>query len=167
MKRLKKELILVYQIGKVGSSSIFNSLKELDLPNQDIFQVHIIESAEVSLNNQLKKGFKASKTLQDGVKVKKLLRENNYQKIKVIVGVREPISRWISDVFQNIDVRYAFLKNAYEQIDLEKTINYIKSTLEDEPFNTWFDSELKSTFGVDVFQYNFDKDKGGRYIFKR
>lgn len=126
-KRLKDELILVFQVGKVGSSSIFHSLKELDLLKQDVFQVHKIDSAEISLNNQIKNGIKVSKALQDGVKVKKLLQENTYQKIKVIVGVREPIDRWISEVFQNIDRRYRFLKNTYGQLDVEKTLKLYTS----------------------------------------
>jgi len=78
----------------------------------------------------------------------------------VIVGVREPIKRWVSDIFQNINERYTHFYDTNGKVKEQELIEYIYQTLETEPMQVWFDEELKKTFGIDVFQYDFDKTKG-------
>ncbi len=154
-----KTITLIYQVGKVGSSSIFQSLKELNIEN--LYQVHNIAKAEELLNKENRLGYKnGMHHFEDGLKVKALLEEKKFDKIKIIVGVREPISRWISDIFQNLDERYSFLLGNHGEVDIKKTIEYINSTLYDEDFMHWFEDELLKTFNINLFDFKFDKQKG-------
>ncbi len=67
---------------------------------------------------------------------------------------------FIYDIFQNINERYAHFYDSSGEVKQNEVIKFIHQTLETEPMQVWFDEELKETFGVDVFQHDFDKTKG-------
>lgn len=151
--------ILIYQVGKVGSSAIYVSLKEQikDIP---VYQIHNISKAQELLNKDLKQDIKSGVShFTMGIALKKKITKEPDIRWKIIVGVREPISRWISDVFENIHGRYSFLKNSDNSVNIEKTIQFIKETINEEPQEKWFNDELLVTFGVNLF----DKPFTGNY----
>jgi hypothetical protein len=85
------------------------------------------------------------------------------KKWKVITLVREPIAREISVFFEDIIARMPNVVENYKRnlISAQQVVdNFLASLPSGESTFTWFDSEMKPTFGVDVFAEDFPKSKG-------
>ncbi len=162
----EEQPIMIFQVGKVGSSTMAKSLKNR-FSNLPIYQIHNIQTANELLEKekQLKHmgGFYHFST---GMELKNIIAKYPDIKWKVIIGIREPIKRWVSDIFQNIDERYAYFYNLDGTIKQEELLKFIKKTLETEPMQVWFQEELEPTFNINIFQYDFDKTKGYTIISK-
>jgi len=145
--------IVVYQMGKVGSISVYESLKASGV-GVPIYHVHYLtrdgiegitpghEAAHL-LRNQIDRGFSGKKW-------------------RIVSSVREPIARNISAFFQNIDKWYPNFNDHCEigSVGVEELIKlFLEKYPHDTPL-TWFDSEMKSVFGIDVFAYDFPKSEG-------
>lgn len=81
------------------------------------------------------------------------------KKLRLITSIREPIARNYSMVFQAIKNwgPYPLVKNS--EGDFEQGIlNYLDFCSASSW--DWFDDEIKAVFGIDVFQYPFDREKG-------
>jgi hypothetical protein len=139
-----KEVILIYQMGKVGSSSISKSLK-----NSGIYSIHTHR-----LNTTYPFTTKFQKIYQS-IRAGVLKVFLHRKKIKLITLTREPISRNISGFFQNLEDFIG--KNEKDKNELIKL--FFKSENNYYTIN-WFDNEIKSVFGIDVYSYEFPKDKG-------
>lgn len=157
--------ILVYQSGKVGSTSICKTLSHYGVKS-----AHIHTLTEYSSND---------KYLSWCHHVC-----SNFQG-KMIIPVREPISRDISDYFQFIghrlavmietyqfhDLQEGFYKAFYDYLvkDTEYTVKYSYPRINYSKYGyqfDFFDMELKKYFGIDVMEYPFDT-RGGYSIVKQ
>lgn len=154
--------VIVYQMGKVGSTTVYTTLQNADLPNP-VYHVHFlshhgIKNAQEYLRSKhisLPIHIQISKALR-----KKIDKTKGIQ-YKIITVVREPISRDISDFFENIKWSYSHLidenGNIRESDCLEffqkMFLNYNELT---DYTCTWFDRELKSAFKVDVYAHPFN-----------
>ena len=160
--------ILLYQPWKVGSISIFESLKKMDI---NCIHVHFLNMWKNIAMFLLKNKYK------------------NGEKVKIITLVREPISRMLAQFFQlHFDLgRFDKLKNMIKTellLKLEigikffiykyysskllfwdyliRNIRWQEIKLKIFRFNQfdWFDNELKAIFGVDIYAHPFDREKG-------
>lgn len=159
-----KEIILVHQMGKVGSSSIVKSLgaMQLDIP---IYHTHFLNSErlENQLNHVRTNGRKPEKHLI----VSKCLQEviskgKNDRSWKIVTLVREPISRNISAFFENINIFLPDFVQRYHSgsLKIDEVIDvFLASYPHELPLN-WLDWEIKSVFGIDVFSVDFPKLEG-------
>ncbi len=170
--------ILIYQMGKVGSSSVYRSLKHAGIPNS-IFHVH--QLSDKGIENK-KKWLKYHNALdipwmvEDLLYIKKLkeLIETNRSKFqwKIITLTREPISVKLSAFFENIEVYGHEVLDPLKKINIDKTIDYIMRNIfgaynvENDYYCTWFDEELKTVFGVDVYTVPYDFVRGYSIITK-
>jgi hypothetical protein len=155
--------ILVYQMGKVGSSSVTESLKHYDF--HFVFQVHWMYPKNIAsiCREYLEK---------NRVPPDESLGEMFYQtiirfkkKTKIITLVREPISRNMSAFFQNFK-RFVGKDYGKANLILEKlTDTFINEYRHTVPL-TWFDQEMKLTLGIDIFEYPFPKREGHLIIKK-
>lgn len=165
-------LVWLYQPGKVGSMTIHDSS-----PSK-VIHLHSMAYA-----------FNADGSMYDTYNL--MLDKIKENPVKIITGVREPISRDISTFFQGTDVgiwpfiRYdnstIYLFGDYsrpdaEKLDVqllkkkisvfEKSLNHSFEHMEKEIVEnksdefSWFDYEIKALFGVDIYEYPFDKEKG-------
>ncbi|ETR67840.1 MAG: Glycosyl transferase family 2 [Candidatus Magnetoglobus multicellularis str. Araruama] len=97
--------IFIYQMGKVGSSTIKKSLNNTNLSNY-IEQVHFLSWPAIqSIENDY---IKQNKPVPSHIRIGKVLRQQIDQSLgrirfKIISLVRDPVARDISDVFQNIE----------------------------------------------------------------
>lgn len=163
-------LTWIYQPGKVASASIYwsNSLKTCHL-------------------HSLKYAFYADVNMVD-ICMDMIARAKK-NSIKIITGVREPISRDISLFFQSSEsniwpliyygncLNYLFGNyNNSSKLDIqtlrkrictfEKSLNFsfehlVKEIIENKSDEfSWFDYEIKALFGIDIYHYPFDKEKG-------
>ncbi|MHA2427317.1 MAG: putative capsular polysaccharide synthesis family protein [Candidatus Hermodarchaeia archaeon] len=162
----KRPAILIYQMGKVGSATVYETLLRANL-SHPIYHIHFlsnrgIRNAEeffLNLTNPINPGhLRLSKILRQ------ILDKNSGTGWKVITLVREPIARDISDFFQTLDRYHPELMENGE-IKTNEIIELLVNAFSDyEPdadyANTWFDKELKNVFCVDVYAYGFDLEKG-------
>ena len=150
-RKLRKNTpVIVYSMGRVGSTSVQLSLKSHGIKTP--FHIH-----RLLLNPAQKKYWSPTaiwqfETLLSYIKKRK--------KAKFITLVREPVSRNISDFFfksfTNITpVEYADLDLNVEELFKTFVNNYAHSV----PL-TWFDMELKPVLGIDIYEYPFPKEKG-------
>ncbi len=163
-----REPIIVYQMGKVGSSTIVASLKALKL-RRPIYHVHTltqegIAHGEATYGDSVQLDLSRSKHLFMSRHLHKHLGKSaNGKKWKVVTLVREPIARNISSFFQIIELLMPDFHERYQHRSIEineLTALFLEQYSTDNRFVNWFDLELKSVFGIDVFASNFSTVKG-------
>lgn len=132
--------VMVYTAGKVGSSTMSDSLRKANL---SCIQVESFFYPE----HQLDKGIQ---DVWGGYCLEKIKKG-----IKIITIVREPIARGIS-VFMQL-LMYSLVEN-----DRSMQYQIVEGCLRHNtyPFEYFFDQELARVTGIDVFQYPFDREKG-------
>ena len=134
--------ILIYQPGKVGSSTVYKSLTEIDIA---CTQLHVLNFWNKKTSNTYNKIFKKTALL------------------KIITLVREPISRDISRVFEQLNyIAHLMHESSFLDLCIEflmRTKPMIPLLFDIKQFD-WFDDELKAVFGIDIYAHPFDKEKG-------
>jgi hypothetical protein len=155
-KFLKRDLVLVYQMGKVASSSIYNSLKGKNLV---VYQIHRFNREyidEVHKALQLKTGFIESKIVDErGIRLNRMFLKKHKRPIYLISLVRDPIERNISAFFQNKE--HFAKKHEYSNID--ELIQLFYDLYDHDTPLTWFEREFKRTTGVDIYDHPFPREK--------
>ena len=153
-----KDPIFVYQMGKVGSTSIERSLK-----NSHHF--HTLYANFPDLSPTLAVGFGATFLFKSYHFFKRFIINRN-SSVKIICPVRNPIKRSVSMFYQDLP----FLMTRYYQgnesnigFDRENNPNLlldIYSKLSDHDYcDTWFDKEILRFTSINIFDYNFEKRK--------
>jgi len=161
--------ILVYQMGKVGSTSILHTLSGMDL-GRPVYQAHYLSDEGIReakrWNRRVGRKVPASVGWFQllGRKVRRNLGKAHYT---VITGVRDPIAREISELFERGDKIDLGLRDEGGSYDIDSVLSYLLDSFrrfdgaEHRFFSTaWLDRELKGTFGIDVYGYPFDHEKG-------
>lgn len=154
--------ILIYQMGKVGSSTLEKSISKLGI---NVRHIH-------SFGNTSNYNFNKESKLKG---IKKIIMKNIYKltfrmrrkNIRIITLMRDPVSRNISTLFQELPAMlYKHEKNnnrREQKLDImldEFLEEYVDGNI---PLK-WFDEELKYFMGIDLFNYPFDKERGSLYI---
>lgn len=165
--------VLIYQMGKVASKSIEESLKKYT-SFENIIHVHHLSYNELDriekwyneeLNVSTPDYIKWSRKLRDTIEEYK-----NKVHFKIITLYRDPIDVEISAIFQNLEVGHRDCLNTDGQINLKKLLNKVENIFNNYNINknyyiNWYDNELKDVFDFDI--YNIDKkilSKNGYYI---
>ncbi|WP_199454735.1 putative capsular polysaccharide synthesis family protein [Vibrio owensii] len=155
------EPVLIYQMGKVGSSAL-----EKSIPNS--LHLHDLMSIEAGkqispVRAQLHKPVTnhVKRILKRAIMVNMLKRK---QQVRIISLVREPVGRNISMFFQSLPFWMAdkYLKD-------DSAVRSERPQLLHEAFEEhvnhqyplqWFDNEIKALTGIDVFAQPFDQELG-------
>ncbi len=177
----EKHTLLIYTMGKVGSTSIYESLKD-NIEGFNLVHLHrlnksYLKKREQFIKNEIYKNNKYSKHLYTDLLWKpECVRQtisNKANELKIITLVREPISRNISLLFQWID--FTETENHYKfesrsknhpfnivtnKNDLTPLYNYFFNGFISTSHIEWFESELKEVFNINLDTYSFDKQKG-------
>ena len=163
-KIFKESPIIILTPGKVGSSSVYRSIrKQLTNP---VFHVHSLQQCHVLNSIKFHKVNNISIPLHLIISKNLIKKLDSFDgKVYVISIVREPISRMISSYFQNIeryDQNYDFSQIAKTN---EKAVKKLKNHLLDSVsyYDNWFETELKSNFGIDI--YTDFKEKNDRTFY--
>lgn len=153
--------ILVYQSTKVGSVTVHASLYYAGVNAEHIHYLNGSWYKPLSLK-------KINFDIEQKQEERDLLR--NLEKVKIITLVREPISRDISFFFQLVNYNLA-IKERYHLPDMLTAINrYIDDFSNFEKLGyqfEWFNHEIKEVFGVDIYNYEFDKERGYQIIYDK
>jgi hypothetical protein len=145
-----REVLLVYQPGKVGSSTVSASLGAAGKEN---IHIHYIKHATPMM-------YGYSETTVDIYK--NFLEHIDEKNVKVISLVRDPIARSISSYFDGFQSNVAFWQNE-NRCTLEGIMNVIALEMNNGKYgaiDTWFREEFRGALGIDVFQCDFDREKG-------
>ena len=157
-----KYSVVVYQMGKVGSMSLYESLVKTN-PDFQVFHVHFLNNLD-RMESAVKKKFENPVfSLLEIKKGRKLLERiktapDNFR-WNVITMVRDPLRQRISAFFENLPQQVPDFHNAYRQGKL--TGEVLKEYFFQFPkTDNWFDNQLKPVFSIDVFDTPFPSDKG-------
>jgi hypothetical protein len=166
---VKGDLVLIYQMGKVGSQSVESTLRRC-LPKTIIARPHYI-SAEMAtlrrgrMHTIRSEEHKVSSTLQveeaDRLREIIALRRRRkllvpwMPKINIISAVRDPVGLRLAGIFQNHANKFPDLSKVNAKVCEELLPNADRGVLEN-----WFDRELLGVCGVDVYAKPFPHEQG-------
>lgn len=159
--------VLIYQMGKVGSTSLENSIKD-SLHIHTLYGNYPCPHFERHVHGDFK------------LLIKKFavqpLRRNLYKLKgcnKIISLVREPAARNISMFFQDLPFWIADYVKHYDRETRESDLDWLwrvfENSFDHEYCLTWFDREIKRYTGIDVLSEQFNCRRGyqqykrGRY----
>lgn len=157
--------VLIYQMGKVGSSAVYASLRNAAIPNP-VYHVHFLSYGNINRVERYYRTVGASRSIAQLGYLRALRRklDRHGGPIQVITLVRDPVAREISDVFENMSIHDGSLLTDKSEVDVAMTLDRLNSSFAnfDETKNyacTWFDREMLDTFGIDVYSTPFDHDR--------
>jgi len=170
-RRANTPPIVVYQMGKVGSSTVVASLETLRLA-QPIYHIHTLTEEGIryreKIYEEIYQGRPRNFARMSHLLASRCLRRDLARglpggKWKIVTLVREPITRNVSDFFQLLDWWIPDFTHRYNakatQIDEAIQVFLERYRFHDEPL-TWLDEEVKRVCGVDVFAKAFPTEKG-------
>jgi len=157
--------ILVYQMGKVASASVYESLKN-GQKQHPVFHVHFLSDKGLheSANHIRNRGMSLPGHWYLGRALNNRLKKLEGVRPITITLVRDPIARQISDVFQNI--RAYFPKLAKGEFPPASEIVYFLERYFSEEMNKfdyaewWLESEIGESFNINVLEQPFDAALG-------
>ena len=161
LKSSREEPVLIFTMAKVGSSSVYHSLK--DQSNIPCFHIHTLSIEEEMYAKNLCK----EKGVYPGSRTPVFILHTHLfekqRKFKVISLFRNPIERNLSAFFEAFELYMgvpAHLYNGSLQ-ELEKSFH---KKIDHSYCKDWFDTHFKSQIGVDVYESAFAKAKGHAII---
>lgn len=143
--------VLVWQMGKVGSTSIWDALQEQGL---DPIQLHVLDPHRIGqiVREHDQRGFAVPQHIEDARRLQDLIAHPD-QKFRIISLVRDPFARNLSALFESWDVYPPAYDPATGPAGLAEwfVMNFDYSVLE------WFDNEIRERAGIDVYSQPFDQ----------
>ncbi|HKU38644.1 MAG TPA: putative capsular polysaccharide synthesis family protein [Polyangiales bacterium] len=153
--------ILVYQMGKVGSRTVFETLAALGL-RRSLYHLHMLnglDAVERALRARAAPTPSALEHLGHSRRVRQLFQARTPRHWNVVTLVRDPVARNLSSFFYNIhdyipdfDPRAACDVHALQHCFLER--------FDHAAALTWFDDQFVDPLGLDVFDTRFDAEAG-------
>lgn len=168
-----KQKVLVYAMGKVGSTTMFNSLKDID-NSYSVYHTHFLTKDRLNWAESVyKKKWKKLRLYPDDLVHGMFLRASfckhkDIKKWKIVTLVRDPIAQHISTFFEEMDLILDFeyrdkIKSIGTQKVVQELLELLFARIKEEdrltPFS-WFDWELKTIFDIDIFSAQFPRTKG-------
>jgi hypothetical protein len=177
-QRYARPPLLVYQIGKVGSKTVTEALKQAKL-DRHIYHFHHLEPDIL----ERFEGQRRDRFANDGdhsihyvwkcQHVRGLIERGlNGEKWKIVTLVRDPIARNLSDFFQNIRVEpeaegeYKLKSLGYDfevtvkNNNMEEFIKLFFERYEHDIHTFYFEREFKGVLGVDLYATDFPRSEG-------
>lgn len=156
--------VLVYQNGKVGSSTVCHSLNAAGTETAHMHRFFFKNDmvGELLFGKDGRDFIESSDHFQfQTPEFVKYIKDEMKGK-KIITMVRDPIAVDLSTVFEwigtGITDRYVAAQLRQGKV-FHKIVSELMVMIQDRLFQ-WFDEELKELCGVDIFAYPFDREKG-------
>ncbi len=154
----KKDKVLIYQMGKVGSTNLIYHLLRANI---DAYQVHRMDPA---YSRELLRQYRSNSnapyrfsTIVGRQFRKKLLDTDTGAAIKVLCPLREPVGRNISHFFQDIE---RFIDRSDPPSDISQLRQTFVDRFEHDYPQEWFDKEFAKSLKFNIFQNEFPKELG-------
>lgn len=168
-RRINKDPIFVFQMGRVGSISIRNSIlrayQGLNTPIS-VYHTHWqanFEELESSAKRDHAEPGQLLSALQEAKEVRRQLVDNPQVHCKLISIVRDPVARNISTFFyalpEFITDWEAKVRSNTLTLQLLHNEFLVPRAFHLTP-EKWFDEQLKPAFGIDVYASEFPRENG-------
>lgn len=167
-RRVKKygirEPIIVYQMGKVGSSSMYWSLDALRL-NVPVYHLHFLNDAD-EVEGWAKKTLRVYerelKMVELARKFKREIERRTAPRYHLISLVRAPVPRNLSAYFHNIDSYFPnFLERvATQSLSFQALGDYFVNDFIEPTPERWFRRQVRDVFDLDVYAEPFPRARG-------
>ena len=161
--------LLVYQMGKVGSLSVLEMLREA-CPERDLFHVHFLAPEAVAGEARMyRERFALTHRIDEhhfaSLHLRARLDAHPAQRWQVVTLTRDPVARNLSAFFHTLGYAAPELAARVERGDDGAIAGELRRQLESTPWwwrnpLEWFDRELAPVFGVDVFAQPFPRERG-------
>jgi hypothetical protein len=163
--------ILVYQMGKVGSTSILNALRayDLDVPVYQIHHLNKLDKYEARAQQFPERTQGMQQMLARSRAILREMRQSPTKKWNLISLVRAPIPQVVSAFFQDLDVLFPdyVAMTARGELTSAKLVEYFLREYRNETPLHWFDVQLRDVLGLDVYAQPFPISQGYQiYSFK-
>ncbi|MER5703737.1 putative capsular polysaccharide synthesis family protein [Micromonospora sp. NPDC002296] len=156
--------ILIYQMGKVGSTSLWETLTRSGIPNP-VYKVHYLSDHGIREGGAVFThllGVPGTLPHSDAVReVRELLTDEPDRPWKVVSVVRDPIARDVSSFVQLVHFAHPELTRPTIQEDKiarAASLQFAMYSESDSYHSRWFDTEIRDMFGIDVFETPFDHE---------
>ncbi|MGH8489713.1 MAG: putative capsular polysaccharide synthesis family protein [Gammaproteobacteria bacterium] len=172
-----KTPVLVYQMGKVGSTSVCASLRKAR-PETPLHHIHVLTDKGIAWEEVphfgLKRGWLRKSGLPNSISImrskylaKQWARDKCRKPWKVITLTRDPIARNVSGLFATIERWIPDFEErcANNLLDLAQLSEFYlaefhqKLDFYEMPFQ-WFHVELEQFFGIDILESEFPRTAG-------
>lgn len=181
--RHKDPPLVIYQMGKVGSSTVRRSLEALEL-DRPIYHTHFLTQEYIDREEKRRRKYfgihKANRANWNAPRrpwLNQYLRNQierglKGKRWKVVTLVREPIARNISAFYENLAAKRLGSGHQYHIVssyrfeitvdleDLEPLIALFFEKFDHDTPLVYLDREIKGVLGIDVFSSEFPKSKG-------
>ena len=176
----KEPPLLIYQMGKVGSKTIRSSLRAIKF-DRPVFHVHFLTPDRVERTEKERRKYLGTEKmgLLRHVWQYQYLRKrmesglDGEKKWKIVTLTREPIGRNIATFFENLRMQppdsggryrvqsdYYGIEGVFTMEDTDELMRlFFERLYHDRPL-VYFDEEIKSVFGIDVFASEFPIAQG-------
>lgn len=167
-------LVLIYQYGRVASTSVYASVlaANLDMP---VYHVHTLSLARATKwiekakqnGRRIDRNFVLGRTLGEVISG---FGEGPYPNPwKIICIFREPISVMLSLHFLNPKGTFAQVLEKHGEKDRNQVVDYFQTLFDrDDPsgwlLSRWFDDVFQEETGINVYEHRFDVDQGYQII---
>lgn len=153
--------VVIHQMGKVGSTSIREALNVHPQINTDrVANTHRLSVEHLGFATSTRQimGRPLDQHHEEGLRVRRWMDESEAP-IRLICPFREPVARTVSGFFYQLDTFARPLRLGTETTTQELLTAFYRGVHHLVPV-TWFDEELFSPFGINVYAEPFDHDRG-------
>jgi hypothetical protein len=172
----KRELLfgrplMIYQMPKVGSQTIEATLRQCSFPHP-IYRVHSL-SSEIAQTiehgvsssepaeawkHEARQQLKSMRSIRTCLRIRRFLRFCGFEvpKLEVITGVRELIGLVLASTFEN----FLYFAPSFECLTVERCSDALRHPKTFKALRNWFDLELKSFVGLDIYRTDFPQAAG-------
>jgi hypothetical protein len=163
-----KSSLLIYQMGKVGSTTLLDTLRPI-LSQSQLYHIHVLSDAGIRQEDQHYYGGPPTLFSKSHLPATKHLFESKFLRkqmarglagTKIITLCRDPVEREVSAFFQEHlpDERFRQRLGAPAQVP-----GVVEDFWRGNAFEfalNWFDRELKAVFAFDVYAHPFPHEQG-------
>ena len=170
---IRRDPIIVHQMGKVGSRTVLLSLTKtfeelgIEVP---VYHTHALAGFEMGRQKAAEEQGQRNPesrlaALAHGERIRKLIDDNPVQHWNLITLVRDPVARNVATFFQNLSEyapdwheRYAAGMLSTQEVQAL----FLQAAPAYDVLDLWFDSQMKAipAFGIDVYASPFSRELG-------
>jgi hypothetical protein len=159
--------IVIYQLGKVASTSLQHSLTQMGL-QVPIYQLHFmgnLDEIETWVHEKRADAAPEQLMLRRARYVAHAIQSHEWKQVYLITPVRAPGPQLLSAFFQRVEVNMAAYREQLRrgEVSAQAVADYFMKYFRPKFQEHWFDKQLKEPFGLDVYATPFDKSKGYQF----
>ncbi|MBI5694202.1 MAG: hypothetical protein HZC51_00470 [Nitrospirae bacterium] len=156
--------IIVYNMGKVGSRSVYETLAGLGL-GVEVYHSHMLYDHD-NMAELVKKRFAnpavSLAVIEQGRALKKTVDEDPDRRWSIITLVRDPVAQTVSRFFQGIEQVIPDIRGRADSgaVGADELMDAFSTKFPRQAALTWFERQFETVTGVDVYSRPFPVDKG-------